>query len=118
MRLPRLSFLRFAILAPFEFADCALGERWVAVEIIGIEDGAYVAETMACDGRDLRHGAARKGEARDGSAAEIVEGQPHDAGSGAGLAPARPKPVFGPRLVIGADQDKRAALWRGVERGL
>jgi len=67
----RLSFFQFAldplgpfgrsfgrICSPFELPDRTFGKRWIAVQVVRIEDRAHIAQAVAGDGGDLGFGAA------------------------------------------------------------
>ena len=57
------------------------------MQIMGVEDRAHVAQTVAGDGGDLRFAASDQRQSRDRGAAQIVERQVDDAGFLAGIAP-------------------------------
>src|SRR5262249_44685494 len=59
------------IFAPFELPDCAFAERGIAVQIVGVEDRAHVAQRVPGEESDLGLGASDDGEPRDGGAAQI-----------------------------------------------
>ena len=73
--------------SPFELANGAFGERWIAVEVMGIEDRADVRQAVAGDGRYLRLGTPSKRQTGNGGAAEVIEGDTDDARFLARLAP-------------------------------
>src|SRR5215469_2549404 len=54
---------------PFKLGDGALSERRIAVQIVGVEDRAHVAQRVSSDGRDLGLGALDHRKARDRGAA-------------------------------------------------
>jgi hypothetical protein len=59
----------FALAPSFEFSDCTLGERRIAMQIVGVEDRAHVAQAVPGDGGDLGLGASDNRKARDRCAA-------------------------------------------------
>jgi hypothetical protein len=77
---------------------------------------------VACDGGDLRLGAADQGQPGDGRAAQVVERDANDAGPIDGLAPRRSESRASPRCVVGARQNNGTLLrlcglvQRGLER--
>ena len=62
--------------------------------------------------------AAHQGEARNGSAAQIVECQPNNASLVTCLAPARAEAVWRPWAAFRIEKDDRALLRHRIERGL
>src|SRR5262245_41324716 len=59
----------------FELADCALGERRIAMQIMRIQDCIHVVQAVAGQGGDLRCGAPRGRKPCDGRTAKIVKCQ-------------------------------------------
>ena len=63
------------------------GELDIATEIMRVEDSLDVPQTVAGEGRDLRHSCIGQSEPHDGRAAQVVERQAGDAGLAASLCP-------------------------------
>jgi hypothetical protein len=96
------------IRSSFELGDCALGERRIAVQIVGVEDRAHVAQRVPGDARDLSLAASDDGKARDRSAAQIVKGHADDPGLGRGDAPRGLKAVRCPRASQAIRENERS----------